>query len=103
MRMMSRLIEKALYAAFPDFVHPCLKEVIDNKKNMMKKTANFLLNAFEKRLQRGRLLSYPYFLTIDPTNICHLQSQMPALSYLAGFICATKGDNGYREVHQSNG
>jgi MoaA/NifB/PqqE/SkfB family radical SAM enzyme len=71
--MMSRLIEKALYAAFPDFVHPCLKEVIDNKKNMMKKTANFLLNAFEKRLQRGRLLSYPYFLTIDPTNICNLK------------------------------
>lgn len=73
MRIRGRLIEKALYAAFPDFVHPCLKEVIDNKKYMMKKTANFLLNGFEKRLQRDRLLSYPYFLTIDPTNICNLK------------------------------
>jgi MoaA/NifB/PqqE/SkfB family radical SAM enzyme len=70
---MGRVIEKALYTAFPGFVRPCLKEVIDNNKYMTKKTANFLLNGFEKRLQRERLLSYPYFILIDPTNICNLR------------------------------
>lgn len=61
-----------LYPKFPSIVQPLLEKVLNGGTYLRKKISNFLLNQIEIKMNRTKLLSYPYQVTIDPTNICNL-------------------------------
>ena len=67
------VIEKTIYKELPVVIHPFLKNIFTNKTYVTKKIFNLILNQFEKKLKRSHLFSYPYYLVIDPTNICNLK------------------------------
>jgi MoaA/NifB/PqqE/SkfB family radical SAM enzyme len=66
-------IENDVYSMLPPLVHPFLKDLFGNNNYLKRKLINFLLNKFEMRLKRKHLFSYPYYILIDPTNICTLR------------------------------
>lgn len=66
-------IEKIVITRFPSFIRPLLKKVFKNNNYLKRKKLNFILNQFEMKLNRRYLISYPYYLVIDPTNICNLK------------------------------
>lgn len=73
MSILTSVTEKLVYAQFPPVLLPFLKDVFHNRRYRAKKTANFLLNRLEMKMKKGYLFSYPYYLVIDPTNICNLK------------------------------
>jgi MoaA/NifB/PqqE/SkfB family radical SAM enzyme len=73
MSLFTSFIEKLINANLPSVIHPFLKNVFMDKKYLTKKLGNFLLNQFEMKLKKSYLISYPYYLVIDPTNICNLK------------------------------
>ncbi|MBI5634035.1 MAG: SPASM domain-containing protein [Nitrospirae bacterium] len=50
-----------------------MENVLTSGNYRRKKISNFLLNQVEIKIGRTRLLSYPYILILDPSNICNLQ------------------------------
>jgi MoaA/NifB/PqqE/SkfB family radical SAM enzyme len=66
-------IDKLVFREFPTFTHPFLKDVFKDKKFLSRKKANFLLNRMEMKTGRSKIVSYPYYLVIDPSNICNLK------------------------------
>ncbi len=73
MSIFTPFIKKYVYAKFPSVIHPFLKNVFINKKYLTKKIGNFLLNQLEIKMGNSNLLSYPYYIVIDPTNVCNLR------------------------------
>lgn len=73
MSIFTSFIEKYVYAKFPSVIHPFLKNVFIAKKYLTKKLGNFLLNQLEMKMKKRYLFSYPYYLVIDPINICNLK------------------------------
>jgi MoaA/NifB/PqqE/SkfB family radical SAM enzyme len=65
-------IEKQVYSSLPHIAHPFLKDLFRNKMYLNRKLFNFTINRFENRLKRNYLISYPYYLVLDPANICNL-------------------------------
>ena len=73
MSIFTSVIEKRINANFPSVIHPFLKNVFIDKTYLSKKSGNFLLNQFEMKMKKSCLISYPYYLVVDPTNICNLK------------------------------
>jgi len=67
------MIEKTLYEELPTVVHPFLNNLFKNKKYITKKIFNLIINQLEKKFKKSYLFSYPFYLVIDPTNICNLK------------------------------
>ena len=67
------MIEKTLYKELPAVVHPFLINLFENKKYITKKIYNLIVNQLEKKFKKSYLFSYPFYLVIDPTNICNLK------------------------------
>lgn len=66
-------IEKNVAAKFPPVLHPFIRETFNSGKYLTRKIPNFILNQIEMKRMRSVLISYPYHLVIDPTNICMLR------------------------------
>ena len=66
-------IERKVNEKFPQFVHPFLKDVFKRRTYLKRKILNFKINQLEQKWSRASLVSYPYYLVIDPTNICNLK------------------------------
>jgi MoaA/NifB/PqqE/SkfB family radical SAM enzyme len=67
------VVRHRVCTVFPEFSHPYIEKVFRNRKYLMKKKLNFLINSLEKKLRCTYLYSYPYYLVIDPTNRCNLR------------------------------
>ena len=77
------VLEKNLYTKFPSFIHPFFENIFVQKKHLYKKVRNLLLNNLEMKMGRQYLISYPYYLYIDPTNICNLKCPLcPTWQYV---------------------
>jgi MoaA/NifB/PqqE/SkfB family radical SAM enzyme len=92
MPVLQSTVKKKVYARFPSFTHPFLDELFAGKKYLGEKLSNFRLNLVESRLKKSRLLSYPSYLVIDPTNICSLTCP----------LCPTWQDTGARPKGKMN-
>lgn len=66
-------VEKSLFERFPEIIHPFLRDVMKREAYTPGKLENFSLNQQEERELMPVLRSYPYYLVIDPTNICNLR------------------------------
>lgn len=66
-------IEKYVLNKFPPMMHQSLRELFVRKPYLLKKYANILLNGVETSQKREHLISYPYSIVIEPTNICNLK------------------------------
>jgi MoaA/NifB/PqqE/SkfB family radical SAM enzyme len=64
---------KEIYKKFPSIIHPALDNLFRDNRYIGKKLRNFRLNEFETAVKRSNLMSYPYHLLFDPTNICNLK------------------------------
>lgn len=73
MTVLTSLFEKNIFAKFPPVIHPLLQKVLGNNAYLHRKVNNFLLNEFEMKMHRSVLKSYPYYMVIDPTNVCNLK------------------------------
>jgi radical SAM protein with 4Fe4S-binding SPASM domain len=61
----------SFFAVASRMCHMVLDQVALNWRSLFKKTGNFLLVWFQKRILRpARVLGYPYYLTLDPGNVC---------------------------------
>ncbi len=73
MSILLSVIEKYIFSRFPSMLHPFLKNIFIDKGYLSRKTGNLLLNHLETKMKKQYLVSYPYYLYIDPTNICNLR------------------------------
>jgi MoaA/NifB/PqqE/SkfB family radical SAM enzyme len=67
------MIENILHEELPAVTQPFLNNLFKNKNYITKKILNLFVNRIEKRLKKNYLFSYPFYLVIDPTNICNLK------------------------------
>ncbi len=65
-------IKKNVLSNFPLVIHPFLKIIFENNTFLTEKFRNFQLNELEMGMRKIYLISYPYYLVLDPTNICNL-------------------------------
>lgn len=65
-------ISETILSKFPSAIHAFLLDLLKNNVYRTKKLSNFRLNQLEAKTLKTSLMSYPYYLVIDPTNICNL-------------------------------
>jgi len=70
---MEKTVEEQVIVKFPAYASPFLSDLFTKDRYRQEKISNFILNMNETQLKMSRLNSYPYYLVIDPTNICMLK------------------------------
>lgn len=73
MSLLSSIAGENVYGKFPAFAHHLIENIFLRKKYVARKMGNLLLNNLETKLMKSSVVSYPYYLVIDPTNICNLK------------------------------
>lgn len=66
------MFDKKIVSQFPSIIQPSIQEILHKNTFRKKKIFNFILNQAERKFMRASLVSYPYNIVIDPTNICNL-------------------------------
>jgi MoaA/NifB/PqqE/SkfB family radical SAM enzyme len=82
-------IKKSILSKFPLLIHPFLEAIFENNSFLTEKFSNFQLNELEMEMKKSYLTSYPYYLVLDPTNICNLRC--PLCPSWQDFKARTKG------------
>ncbi len=67
-------LNQKIPSEFPSLIKPFIENLLkNNRKYVLKKKINYLINKSEQKLHTNCLISLPYQAVLDPTNICNLR------------------------------